>query len=141
MCNFGWRKLITFLLTFFLSLFLTIFLVKDEKPNQIAEKIIILPEKENRKCSEKILQEELNPIYYIYAELIQKRTEVKLWLQNNENVGGVVKNNQLTKLKQLEKQIVEVRKFIESSDQSKKKLKGEYISPQNLLYIEDCYEF
>ena len=48
MCNFGWRKSITFLLTFFLSLFLTVFLVKDEESHQIAEKIVVLPEKENK---------------------------------------------------------------------------------------------
>lgn len=141
MCNFGWRKLITFLLTFFLSLFLTVFLIKNEEPNQIVEKIVVLPEKENKKCTAKISQDNLNPLYHTYGELIQKRTELKMRLQNNENVSGTVKNNQLTRLSQLEKEIIAVKKLIYSLDQSKNKMVGEYTAPQNLLYIEKCYEF
>jgi hypothetical protein len=141
MCNFGWQKLFTFLLTFSLSLFLTVLLIKYEEPNQIVEKTIILPENVNKKCSAKISQNEFSPFYQTYAELIQKRTELKLWLQNNENVVGTLKNNQLIRLAQLEKSIVEQNKIIDSLEQYRNKRKIEYTPPQNLLYIENCYEF
>jgi hypothetical protein len=143
MCCYNLRKLAAFLLTFSLSLFLTGFFIEDEKPKQILEKRIVLPEKENKKCSEKIFQEELNPFYQRYAELIQKRAELKLWLQNNENASKIAKSNQRTRLIQTEKAIIEAKELRDKLDRIKESLKLEknYTPPQNLLYIENCYEF
>lgn len=143
MCKFGWRKLGAFLLTFFLSLFLTVFFIKNEKPNQVVEKIVVLPEKENRKCSEKIVYDKLNFFYQQHAELIQKRTELKLWLQNNKNATKVAKDNQLTRLIQTEKAIIEAKELSNKLERLKENLKSKnnYTPPQNLLYTENCYEF
>ena len=137
MCGYNLRKLSTFLLTFFLSLFLTEFFIEDEKPEQAFEKRIVLPEKKNEKCSEKIFQEELNPFYQRYAELIQKRAELKLWLQNNENAPKIAKSNQQTRLVQTEKAIIEAKKIRDALEQLKRETRKENTSPQNLLYTEN----
>lgn len=141
-----WKSIFIFSSTFLLSTFLAGIMAINETPKQKTEQKAVLLENtvENniqRKCSEIKPPDEINRIAQTRIELIQRKLDLQIGLENSKNAAQIEKNNLHTLIAGLKKQIVELEALENRSKQYKKDRERKYTAPQNLLYLEKCYEF
>ena len=140
------RKILTFSITFLFSSLITNFLIENELPEQknLQEKFILEKKVENvtrKRCYESGYSGELNEIVQERSELIRRKVDLHIRLENNKNASAIEKNNLQILIAGLKKQIDEYGKLESRLRQITKGLEKQRTAAQNLLYLQKCYEF